>query len=72
MHRRKFEKYLHGIYGGGRTIYQQFGPEAPDARQKLLLKLEEPGKFHITDPALRKFAYDSSCSNSLLRKWAGT
>jgi hypothetical protein len=58
LHRRKFEKYLHCNYGGGRIIYQQFGPEALDARRKLLLKLEEAGKFQITDPELRKLAYD--------------
>jgi hypothetical protein len=58
LHRRKFEKYLHCNYGGGRIIHQQFGPEALDARRKLLLELEEAGKFQITDPELRKLAYD--------------
>lgn len=55
---RKFEKYLHCNYGGGRIIHQQFGPEALDARRKLLLELEDKGKFQITDPELRKLAYD--------------
>lgn len=58
MRRRKFEYYLNCNYGGGRIIYQQFGPEALDARRKLLLKLEQAGKFQITDPALRKLAYE--------------
>lgn len=58
FHRRKFEKYLHCNYGGGRIIHQQFGPEALDARRKLLLEMEESGKFQITDPELRKLAYD--------------
>jgi len=58
MHRRKFEQYLFDNYGGGRIIHQQFGPEALDARRKLLLKFEEAGKFQITDPELRKLAYD--------------
>lgn len=58
MHRRKFEMYLYRNYGGGRIIHQQFGPEALDARRKLLLELEDAGKFQITDPELRKLAYD--------------
>ncbi len=58
MKERKFEKYLYDHYGGGRIIHQQFGPEALDARRKLLLELEEAGKFQITDPELRKLAYD--------------
>ena len=58
MHRRKFEMYLYRNYGGGRIIHQQFGPEALDARRKLLLKFEEAGKFQITDPELRQLAYD--------------
>ncbi len=32
---------------------QQFGPEALDARRKLLLELEQAGKFQINDPELR-------------------
>lgn len=55
---RKFEQYLFNNYGGGRIIHQQLGPEALDARRKLLLELEEAGKFQITDPELRKLAYD--------------
>jgi hypothetical protein len=55
---RKFEQYLYANYGGGRIIHQQFGPEALDARRKLLLELEEKGRFQITDPNLRKLAYD--------------
>jgi hypothetical protein len=58
FHRRKFEKYLNCNYGGGRIIHQQFGPEALDARRKLLLEMEKNGKFQITDPELRKLAYD--------------
>lgn len=58
MHRRKFELYLYRNYGGGRIIHQQFGPEALDARRKLLLELEQAGKFQIIDPDLRKLAYD--------------
>lgn len=58
MHRRKFELYLFNNYGGGRIIHQQFGPEALDARRKLLLELEQAGKFQITDPELRKLAFD--------------
>lgn len=58
MKERKFEQYLYDNYGGGRIIHQQFGPEALDARRKLLLKLEEALKFQITDPELRKLAYD--------------
>ncbi len=58
MHRRKFELYLYRNYGGGRIIHQQLGPEALDARRKLLLELEQAGKFQIIDPELRKLAYD--------------
>jgi hypothetical protein len=58
FHRRKFEQYLFNNYGGGRIIHQQFGPEALDARRKLLLELEKARKFEITDPELRKLAYD--------------
>jgi hypothetical protein len=58
FHRRKFEMYLYRNYGGGRIIHQQFGPEALDARRKLLQELEKAGKFEITDPELRKLAYD--------------
>lgn len=58
MHRRKFELYLFNNYGGGRIIHQQFGPEALDARRKLLLELEQAGKFQITDLELRKLAFD--------------
>ncbi len=58
LHGRKFEKYLHCNYGGGRIIHQQYGPEALDARRKLLQELEKAGKFEITDPELRKLAYD--------------
>ncbi len=58
MHRRKFEMYLYRNYGGGRIIHQQLGPEALDARRKLLIELEQAGKFQITDPELRKLAYD--------------
>ncbi|HQZ67848.1 MAG TPA: hypothetical protein PLY87_22310 [Planctomycetaceae bacterium] len=57
-YRRKLEQYLFDNYGGGRIIHQQFGPEALDAQHKLLLGLEQAGKFEITDPALRKLAYD--------------
>lgn len=55
---RKFEQFLYDEYGGGRIILQQLGPEALDARRKLLLELEAAGDFEITDPALRKLAYD--------------
>jgi hypothetical protein len=55
---RKFEQYLYDHYGGGRIIHQQFGPEALDARRKLLLELEQDGKFQITDAELRRLAYD--------------
>jgi hypothetical protein len=55
---RKFEQYLFDHYGGGRIIHQQFGPEALDARRKLLLELEQDGKFQITDAELRRLAYD--------------
>lgn len=55
---RKFEQYLFDNYGGGRIIHQQLGPEALDARRKLLLEMEKNGKFQITDPELRKLAYD--------------
>ena len=58
MHRRKFEMYLYRNYGGGRIIHQQLGPEALDARRELLLELEQAGKFQITDPGLRKLAFD--------------
>lgn len=58
LHGRKFEQYLFDNYGGGRIIHQQLGPEALDARRKLLLELEVAGKFQITDPKLRKLAYD--------------
>ncbi len=57
-HNRKLEQYLFDNYGGGRIIHQQLGTEALDARRKLLLELEKAGKFEITDPALRKLAYD--------------
>lgn len=58
MNGRKFEQYLYDNYGGGRIIHQQLGPEALDARRELLLELERNGKFEITDPELRKLAYD--------------
>jgi hypothetical protein len=58
MNGRKFEQYLFDYYGGGRIILQQLGPEALDARRKLLLELEKKGKFEVTDPELRKLAYD--------------
>ncbi len=38
MKGRKFEQYLYENYGGGRISHQQFGPEALDARRKLLLE----------------------------------
>jgi hypothetical protein len=58
MKGRKFEQYLYDNYGRGRIIHQQLGPEALDARRKLLLEFEKNGKFQITDPELRKLAYD--------------
>ncbi|MGE3778027.1 MAG: hypothetical protein AB7F89_12640 [Pirellulaceae bacterium] len=58
MKGRKFEQYLFDNYGGGRIIHQQLGPEALDARRRLLLELEKNGKFQITDPELRRLAYD--------------
>lgn len=58
MHRRKFEMDLYRNFGGGRIIHQQLGAEALDARRKLLLELEQAGKFQFTDPELRKLAYD--------------
>lgn len=58
MKNRKFEQFLYENYGGGRIIHQQLGPEALDARRRLLLEFEKNGKFQITDPDLRKLAYD--------------
>lgn len=57
-YRRKLEQYLFDNYGGGRIIHQQFGPEALDARKKLLQEMEKEGKFEVTDPELRKLAYN--------------
>lgn len=56
--KQKFERYLYKEFGGGRIIHQQLGPEALDARYQLLLSLEKQGKFTISDPKLRKLAYD--------------
>lgn len=56
--KQKFEQYLFQQYGGGRIIHQQLGPEALDAHLQMLLSLEKQGKFTITDPKLRKLAFD--------------
>lgn len=55
--RLKFEQLLYRKFGGGRVLLQQLGPEAFDARRKLLLSLEASKKFEFFDPALREIAF---------------
>jgi hypothetical protein len=54
----KLQAHLHRTFGGGRLLFQQAGVEAFDATHALLKQSEARGDFAITDPALRKLAFD--------------
>jgi hypothetical protein len=52
----KTERELHRAYGG-RVIFQQFGPEALDARRRLFEQAEKEGDLKFTDPGVRHLFY---------------
>ena len=52
----KTERELHRKYGG-RVIFQQFGPEALDARRQLFEEAEKAGDLKIDDPGVRHLFY---------------
>ena len=52
----KVERELHRTYGG-RVIFQQFGPEALDARRLLYEEAERPGGLEFEDPEVRHLFY---------------
>jgi hypothetical protein len=52
----KTERELHRVYGG-RIIFQQFGPEALDARRKLFEEAETKGDLKFDDPGVRHLFY---------------
>ncbi len=52
----KTERDLHRKYGG-RVIFQQFGPEALDARRKLYEQAEKTGDLVFNDPGVRYIFY---------------
>lgn len=52
----KTERELHRIYGG-RVIFQQFGPEALDARKRLYEEAENKGDLKFDDPGVRHLFY---------------
>lgn len=54
----KLQKRLHEEYGGGRLLFQQGGIEAFDATRRMLETREADGAFAITDPEVRRLAYD--------------
>jgi hypothetical protein len=53
---RKLERTLHETYGG-RVIFQQFGPEALDARRKLFEQAEKDGDLTFDDAGVRRMFY---------------
>jgi hypothetical protein len=53
----KTERELHLAYPGGRIIFQQFGPEALDARRKLYEEAEKTGDLKFADPGVRHLFY---------------
>ena len=52
----KIERELHRAYGG-RVIFQQFGPEALDARRLLYETAEKNGDLKFDDPGVRHLFY---------------
>jgi len=52
----KTERELHRAYGG-RVIFQQFGPEALDARRRLFEKAEKNGDLKLDDAGVRCMFY---------------
>jgi hypothetical protein len=52
----KTERELHRAYGG-RVIFQQFGPEALDARRLLYEEAEKNGDLVFDDPGVRHLFY---------------
>jgi hypothetical protein len=52
----KTERELHRTYGG-RVIFQQFGPEALDARRLLYEEAEKKGDLVFDDPGVRHLFY---------------
>jgi hypothetical protein len=52
----KTEHELHRAYGG-RVIFQQFGPEALDARRKLFEQAEKNGDLKFDDAGVRHMFY---------------
>jgi hypothetical protein len=52
----KTERELHRAYGG-RVIFQQFGPEALDARRLLYEEAEKNGDLKFDDPGVRHMFY---------------
>lgn len=52
----KIERDLHRTYGG-RVIFQQFGPEALDARRRLIEEAEKKGDMKFDDAGVRHLFY---------------
>ena len=52
----KTERELHRKYGG-QVIFQQFGPEALDARRLLFEEAEKSGDLKFNDPGVRHMFY---------------
>jgi hypothetical protein len=52
----KTERELQRTYGG-RVIFQQFGPEALDARRRLFEEAEKAGDLRFDDPGVRHMFY---------------
>lgn len=55
----KSQRHVYVTYGGGRVLWQEFGPEAFDATRRCLEDQERQGKLRVCDERLRKllFAY---------------
>jgi hypothetical protein len=55
--RWKLQRHLYREYGGGRMLWQQFGPEAYDATRRWLKQQQAKGAFRIADPELRRLFF---------------
>lgn len=55
----KFQRHLYDVYGGGRVVIQDYGPEAIDATINWLELREDEGDFTILDARLRAAFYDT-------------
>lgn len=53
----KFQRHLYDVYGGGRVVMQDYGPEAIDATVNWLQLRESEGDFTLFDPRLREAFY---------------